>query len=66
MQILVDADACPVIGIVEVIAKEHGIAQMAVHFTLQHRFKHGTKNILQGILHILYVFRLVLIEDGLC
>ena len=25
MQILVDADACPVIGIVEVIAKEHNI-----------------------------------------
>lgn len=25
MQILVDADACPVVGIVEIIAKEHNI-----------------------------------------
>lgn len=42
-----------------------GIAQMAVHFPLQHCFKHGTENIFQRILHILYAFGLVLVEDSL-
>ena len=38
---------------------------MAVHFPLQHCFKHGTENIFQRILHILYAFGLVLVEDSL-
>lgn len=38
---------------------------MAVHFALQHCFKHRTENIFQCLLHILYAFGVVLIEDGL-
>lgn len=42
------------------------IAQMAVHFTLQHRFEHGTKNIFQRILHVLHTLWMVLIDNSLC
>ena len=43
-----------------------GIAQMAVHSPPpQHCFKHGIENIFQHLLHILYAFGLVLVEDSL-
>src|SRR5574344_2530582 len=39
------------------------IAKMRVHFPLQHGFKHGTENILEGILHLLSIGWLVFINN---
>ena len=43
-----------------------GIAQMAVHFALQHRFEHGAKNIFYSILHIFHTLWMVLVDNSLC
>ncbi len=39
------------------------IPQVGIHFPLQHRFKHGAEDIFNRILHILYIFAIVLIQD---
>ena len=42
------------------------VPQVGIHLSLQHRFKHGAKDIFDRILHVLYIFTVVLLQDRLC
>lgn len=42
------------------------ISKVAIHFTLQHRLKHRSENVFQGVLHICNAFWIILCDDLFC
>ena len=41
------------------------IAEVVLHFAIEHGLKHGTENLLESILHVFHRFGLVLVDDCL-